>query len=81
MKKMTGKVKQVANPFVRTKSTSPQASSYQKETVPSARIVSQDLQKRIQEKAYEIFERRGYSHGNDWADWFEAERIVRSQDN
>ncbi len=30
----------------------------------------------IQEKAYEIFERRGRVHGHDWEDWFAAEREV-----
>lgn len=29
--------------------------------------------------AYELFEQRGYTHGNDQDDWFEAERIVRSR--
>ena len=42
---------------------------------------SQQFYQRVQEKAYELFERRGYSNGNDLADWFEAERIVRSQSN
>lgn len=41
--------------------------------------LSQDaLYQTIQKKAYELFEKRGYSHGNDWQDWLEAERIVRS---
>ncbi len=30
----------------------------------------------IEKKAYELFEQRGYSHGNDVNDWLEAERIV-----
>ena len=28
--------------------------------------------------AYELWERRGRTHGDDQADWLEAERIVRS---
>ena len=27
--------------------------------------------------AYELFERRGQTHGGDQQDWFEAERILR----
>jgi len=27
----------------------------------------------ISRRAYELFENRGYSHGNDWDDWFRAE--------
>ncbi len=29
--------------------------------------------------AYELFQQRGGTHGCDQKDWFEAERIVRSQ--
>jgi hypothetical protein len=32
----------------------------------------------IAKVAYELFERRGRTHGNDQQDWFEAERILRS---
>jgi hypothetical protein len=32
----------------------------------------------IQKKAYELFEKRGRAHGNDWKDWLEAERIIKS---
>ncbi|MDD5006167.1 MAG: DUF2934 domain-containing protein [Candidatus Omnitrophica bacterium] len=39
---------------------------------------SEDLTARIQKKAYELYVKRGYSHGNDWSDWFEAERLVKS---
>ncbi|GEM_PF-983186 len=35
--------------------------------------------RRIQDKAYELFLCRGLGHGDDQADWFEAERIVRSE--
>jgi len=38
-----------------------------------------DLSARIQEKAYRLFEKRGYSHGNDWSDWLEAERLVKKE--
>lgn len=33
---------------------------------------------RVQQKAYELYLQRGGFHGNDWSDWFEAERIISS---
>jgi DUF2934 family protein/DUF2971 family protein len=32
---------------------------------------------RIARRAYEIFQARGEQHGEDWADWFQAERHIR----
>ena len=40
-----------------------------------------DLQKRVSEKAYELYQKRGEVHGNDLADWLEAERIVKDEIN
>ncbi len=37
----------------------------------------EELHEKIQKKAYELYEKRGATHGNDWADWFEAEKIVK----
>ena len=36
----------------------------------------EEFRGKIAIKAYEIFERRGYTHGHDTEDWLEAERIV-----
>lgn len=42
--------------------------------------ISQDeLLSRIQKKAYQIYEKRGSTEGNDLADWFEAERQVKKE--
>jgi len=38
--------------------------------------ISEDLSRKIQEKAFDLFQQRGGVHGDDQADWFEAERIV-----
>jgi hypothetical protein len=38
---------------------------------------SDDLEVEIQRTAYDIFLSRGGGDGDDLADWFEAERIVR----
>lgn len=42
-------------------------------------MAKEDLNKKIQKKAYELYKEKGYSHGNDWADWFEAESLVESE--
>jgi hypothetical protein len=35
------------------------------------------LHDRIARRAYQLFETRGKQHGQDWADWFQAERDIR----
>ncbi|MBI5150317.1 MAG: DUF2934 domain-containing protein [Candidatus Omnitrophica bacterium] len=35
-----------------------------------------EIRQKIEKKAYELFEKRGYAHGNDFQDWVEAEQIV-----
>ena len=37
------------------------------------------LHQRIAEKAYELYHKRGESHGQDLDDWLEAERLVLSE--
>jgi hypothetical protein len=37
---------------------------------------SEQLNQRIREKAFELYQSRGGAHGDDQADWYEAERIV-----
>jgi hypothetical protein len=39
----------------------------------------QDISKRISEGAYQLFLKRGASHGNDLGDWLEAEQMVLTQ--
>ncbi len=34
---------------------------------------------RVQKKAYELFEQRGCTPGNELSDWYEAERIVKAE--
>lgn len=46
---------------------------------PKLGILAEQIQQDIAHRAYEIFERRGYTHGDDLSDWFQAENeIVRS---
>jgi DUF2934 family protein len=42
---------------------------------PGGAVPSADA---IARRAYELYERRGRSHGSDWADWLDAERELRS---
>lgn len=35
------------------------------------------LHRQIEMKAYELFLSRDSTHGNDWDDWFEAEKRVK----
>lgn len=39
---------------------------------------SETLKEEIRKKAYELYEKRGRTEGNDLEDWLEAERLVRS---
>jgi hypothetical protein len=38
-----------------------------------------DMSDQVKRTAYELFQKRGYAHGDDWQDWFEAERMVYSR--
>ena len=46
-------------------------------TVPEQKQ-TQAIDRKIREKAYYIFESRGYTHGNDWSDWLEAEKLLKA---
>ena len=39
--------------------------------------LTDQLFERINQRAYELYQLRGESHGQDTEDWFEAERRVR----
>ncbi len=40
------------------------------------KLSSDQIQELIAKKAYEIYEKRGGRHGDDWSDWYEAEKAV-----
>lgn len=56
-----------------------------KECAPSSSSCSNSwlsdtqLRTMIENKAYELFLKRGCNHGNDLTDWLEAERLVKQQ--
>ncbi|HLF18791.1 MAG TPA: DUF2934 domain-containing protein [Candidatus Omnitrophota bacterium] len=35
-----------------------------------------DVQQKIQQRAYDIYQQRGFKDGNDLDDWFQAEREI-----
>jgi len=35
--------------------------------------------RKVEKKAYELCEKRGFECGHEWDDWFEAEKIVESE--
>jgi hypothetical protein len=43
------------------------------------KVKNEELSKKIEEGAYELYCNRGCQDGNDWSDWFEAEKTVLAQ--
>ena len=48
-------------------------------TIGKSTMDDEVLRQRIAEKAYELYEKRGPSHGHDLDDWLAAERLVLSE--
>lgn len=42
-----------------------------------SKVNPEEFYRRVSRKAYELYISRGAGHGNDQADWLEAERLVR----
>jgi hypothetical protein len=42
-------------------------------------LSDEEFSKRVEAKAYELYQKRGYQHGSDFDDWLEAEQIVRDE--
>jgi len=42
-------------------------------------LASSDLEAEIRQRAYELYEQRGYANGDPERDWLEAEREVRAR--
>lgn len=41
-------------------------------------MTEEQLSQQIREVAHRLYEKKGSIPGNDWNDWFEAEKIVKS---
>ena len=44
-------------------------------------VDADNFTQRVEIKAYELFASRGYVHGHDWLDWFEAQKLVEDEMN
>lgn len=42
-------------------------------------MTKEDIQKLVEKKAYELFEKRGKKSGHSMDDWLEAERIIKGK--
>ena len=54
------------------------SASKSKQQLPTDRE-AENLDKRIRERAYGLFEARGRTHGHHEEDWFRAENEIREQ--
>lgn len=54
------------------------ATKAKKTTSAKRQLNQEELNELIQKKAFELHEKRGNSHGSDFDDWLEAERIIKS---
>jgi hypothetical protein len=57
----------------------PQASPAKSPIIAASAPRVQASQRRIKDRAFEIFEKRGSQHGHDLQDWFHAEHQVLAQ--
>lgn len=60
--------------------TAPKArSSERRKAEPRATVVPINLEDEIRQRAYELYEKRGYLSGHETEDWLTAEREVRQR--
>ena len=69
--------------MARTKSILDKFSTFGNNSTKSSsrRPTDTELRVMIEKKAYELYAKRGNSHGNDLDDWLKAEGIVKRQYN
>ncbi|MGB2601576.1 MAG: DUF2934 domain-containing protein [Candidatus Omnitrophota bacterium] len=70
--KTTKKVKKTA---VKAKGSSAKVKKTAKRKT-TGKMTQGELNALIAEMAYDLFEQRGYNHGDDQSDWYEAEKII-----
>ena len=82
IKKIASKLakKTTAKKAAKTTAAKTKAVATKKKTVTkkrtSKKMTQEELFALIEKTAYELYEGRGYSHGSDAGDWYEAEKIV-----
>ena len=60
-------------------STTKKTTTTKKKRTTKKKISQEDLQTMIAARAYELYESRGYSHGDDQYDWYQAEQLVSAE--
>lgn len=50
-----------------------------RKTKSASAVDARSFAERVEKKAYELYERRGYKSGQDWQDWFDAEKLVEDE--
>ena len=60
----------------KTRTTKKPVAKAKKTTYNTAKTASNCLEKKVEEKAYELFSRKGYLHGSDILDWTLAQDLV-----
>ena len=50
-----------------------------KKNTTAKKISSSEFFSMVEAKAYEIYAKRGYFHGEDQKDWFEAEKLLKAK--
>lgn len=74
IKKLAGKMTKK-----KTKTVSKAKSPSKTKTKTKKKISTEELYDLIAKKAYQIYVDRGFTHGDDHGDWFEAEKQVRAK--
>lgn len=72
-------IKKLAKKLVKKTTTSKPKAAATKKRKTKKKISAEEFYALIGEKAYEFFEKRGYRHGDDHKDWYEAEKAVKAQ--
>ena len=63
----------------KTKGTKKPAAKAKKTARSKVKTAPKGFQGKVEEKAYELFARRGYLHGNDILDWTLAQDLVEPE--
>ena len=71
-------MKKVIKKLARKSPSKSSSGSTRSKSAGSMDISQEELSSLIQKKAFELYEKRGYTHGDDQADWYKAEKSVRT---
>jgi hypothetical protein len=75
-KKTTGKPGSTSTTAQRTVQAKTGNQPHEPHNPKPSMAISEELRKRIAQRAYEIHQSRGGQHGSDWDDWLQAEREI-----